>query len=231
MSLEHPPSPLQFFPISYFENQIQFSYKFCHRIILEPLHFKFNSPPDSSFDTPDTLSLASSFLKFFNDKIECNRAKFSPYDSPDPFLLQTTSPNSSNFFSTTCWNPQFHSSFVTASINKHGPTIINEWMNEWTHWTDTSLRYRHWRMCFERLLQAFARWQPGILFDIVAQTQNHQSRDASVRQKSKGSKVWKIFIKFRYRINCTIPLAGRSGASPDLLSDLVPAGVPALPDG
>ena len=38
-----------------------------------------------------------------------------------------------------------------------------------TSWTDTSLRYRHWRMCFERLLQAFARWQPGILFDIAAQ--------------------------------------------------------------
>ena len=37
------------------------------------------------------------------------------------------------------------------------------------NWTDTSLRYRHWRMCFERLLQAFARWQPGILFDIAAQ--------------------------------------------------------------
>ena len=36
-------------------------------------------------------------------------------------------------------------------------------------WTDTSLRYRHWRMCFERLLQAFARWQPDILFDIAAQ--------------------------------------------------------------
>ena len=43
---------------------------------------------------------------------------------------------------------------------------MNEWMNEWT---DTSLRYHHWRMCFERLLQAFARWQPGILFDIAAQ--------------------------------------------------------------
>ena len=42
----------------------------------------------------------------------------------------------------------------------------NEWMTEWT---DTSLRYRHWRMCFERLLQAFARWQPGNLFDIAAQ--------------------------------------------------------------
>ena len=39
----------------------------------------------------------------------------------------------------------------------------------WFDWTDTSLRYRHWRMCFERLLQAFARWQPGILFDIAAQ--------------------------------------------------------------
>ena len=43
---------------------------------------------------------------------------------------------------------------------------ILSWMNEWT---DTSLRYRHWRMCFERLLQAFARWQPGNLFDIAAQ--------------------------------------------------------------
>ena len=39
-------------------------------------------------------------------------------------------------------------------------------MNEWT---DTSLQYRHWRMCFERLLQAFARWLPGNLFDITAQ--------------------------------------------------------------
>ena len=39
-------------------------------------------------------------------------------------------------------------------------------MNEWT---DTSLQYRHWRMCFEWLLQAFARWQPGNLFDIAAQ--------------------------------------------------------------
>ena len=28
---------------------------------------------------------------------------------------------------------------------------------------------RHWRMCFERLLQAFARWQPGNLFNIAAQ--------------------------------------------------------------
>ena len=37
------------------------------------------------------------------------------------------------------------------------------------NWTDTSLRYRHWKMWFERLLQAFARWQPGILFDIAAQ--------------------------------------------------------------
>ena len=36
-------------------------------------------------------------------------------------------------------------------------------------WTDTSLRYRHWRMCFEWLLQSFARWQPSILFDIAAQ--------------------------------------------------------------
>ena len=48
---------------------------------------------------------------------------------------------------------------------KYGPTKF-EWMNEWT---DTSLRYRHWRMCFERLLQAFARWQPSNLFDIAAQ--------------------------------------------------------------
>ena len=39
-------------------------------------------------------------------------------------------------------------------------------MNEWT---DTSLQNRHWRMCFERLFQAFARWQPGNLFDIAAQ--------------------------------------------------------------
>ena len=45
-------------------------------------------------------------------------------------------------------------------------TYCNDSMNEWT---DTSLRYRHWRMCFERLLQAFARWQPGNSFDIAAQ--------------------------------------------------------------
>ena len=42
------------------------------------------------------------------------------------------------------------------------PTII---MNEWMNWYFIAVEYRHWRMCFERLLQAFARWQPGILFD------------------------------------------------------------------
>ena len=44
------------------------------------------------------------------------------------------------------------------------------WMNEWTD-SDTSVSggtiYRHWRMCFERLLQAFARWQPGILLIVI----------------------------------------------------------------
>ena len=45
--------------------------------------------------------------------------------------------------------------------------IATKFLNNW--WTDTSLRYRHWRMRFERLLQAFARWQPGNLFDIAAQ--------------------------------------------------------------
>ena len=42
-------------------------------------------------------------------------------------------------------------------------------MNEWMNWYFIAVEYRHWRMCFERLLQAFARWQPGILFDIAAQ--------------------------------------------------------------
>ena len=43
--------PLQFCQISNFKSQIQFSYKFCHWIILQPLHtlenFKFNSPLQS----------------------------------------------------------------------------------------------------------------------------------------------------------------------------------------
>ena len=40
------------------------------------------------------------------------------------------------------------------------------WMNE----TDTSLRYRHWRMCFERTsFRHSLDDKPGILFDIAAQ--------------------------------------------------------------
>ena len=31
------------------------------------------------------------------------------------------------------------------------------------HWIELN-RYRHWRMCFERIFPAFARWQPGILY-------------------------------------------------------------------
>ena len=61
-------------------------------------------------------------------------------------------------------------SMIKSSVHINIPTIfqtvLHEWMNEWT---DTSLRYRHWRMCFEQLLQAFARWQPGNLSDIAAQ--------------------------------------------------------------
>ena len=49
---------------------------------------------------------------------------------------------------------------------QHPPWCRLQTDNEWA---DTSLRYRHWRMCFERLLQAFARWQHGNLFDIAAQ--------------------------------------------------------------
>ena len=49
------------------------------------------------------------------------------------------------------------------------PPARHRYQQTLVEWTDTSLRYSHWRMCFERLLQAFARWQPGILFDTAAQ--------------------------------------------------------------
>ena len=60
------------------------------------------NPSNSSPDTPDTQSLANSFLQFFNDKIERIRSKFSPSDSPDPFLFPIIPPpNLSNFNPTT----------------------------------------------------------------------------------------------------------------------------------
>ena len=60
------------------------------------------NPSNSSPDTPDTQPLANSFLQFFSDKIERIRSKFSPSDSPDPFLFPIIPPpNLSNFNPTT----------------------------------------------------------------------------------------------------------------------------------
>ena len=99
------------------------------------------NPSNSSPDTPDTQSLANSFLQFFSDKIERIRSKFSPSDSPDPFLFPIIPPpNLSNF------NPSTFSeirNLIFSSQNKQceldsiptfllklcfdelGPTIIN----------------------------------------------------------------------------------------------------------
>ena len=41
-------------------------------------------------------------------------------------------------------------------------------MNEWMNWYFIAIPPLK-DMCFERLLQAFARWQPGNLFDIAAE--------------------------------------------------------------
>ena len=102
-------SPMQFCLISNFENQIQFSHKSCHWIILQPSHtletldsILHRNPFNSSPDTPDTQSLANSFLQFFSDKIERIHSKFSPSDSLDPSLFPIiSSPNLSNFNPTT----------------------------------------------------------------------------------------------------------------------------------
>ena len=56
-----------------------------------------HNPSNSSPDTPDTQSLANSFLQFFSDKIERICSKFSSSDSPDPYLFPITPPNLSNF--------------------------------------------------------------------------------------------------------------------------------------
>ena len=55
---------------------------------------------------------------------------------------------------------------LRGSYSGYKSSAMEYWLVDWT---DTSLRYRHWRMCFERLLRAFARWQPDILFDIAGQ--------------------------------------------------------------
>ena len=49
-------------------------------------------PSGSSPDTPDTGSLAGSFLQFFSDRIERIRSGFSPSDSPGPFLFPIVPP-------------------------------------------------------------------------------------------------------------------------------------------
>ena len=89
-------SPMHFCQISNFENQIQFSYKSFHCIILQPSH------PLENFKYPNTQSLANLFFQFFSDKIERNRSKFSPSDSPDPFLFPIISPPNSSNFDPTC---------------------------------------------------------------------------------------------------------------------------------
>ena len=69
---------------------------------LQNLSSHIQNPSNSSPDTPDTQSLANSFLQFFSDKIERIRSKFSPSDSPDPFLFPIIPPpNLSNFDPTT----------------------------------------------------------------------------------------------------------------------------------
>ena len=83
---------------------------------------------------------------------------------------------------------------------------------EWIDWTDTSLRYRHWRMCFERLLQAFARWQPDILFDIAAQPiLEYRWIDSYSQLRPMGlqwimSVFWHFWVKYtkKFVISCRI---------------------------
>ena len=56
------------------------------------------------------------------------------------------------------------------------------WMNEWTD-SDTSSGgtiYRHWRMYFERLLQAFARWQPSILLIVIHNRYSFAANDTLI---------------------------------------------------
>ena len=54
-------------------------------------------------------------------------------------------------------------------MSRHVTSCYVMYLNEWMNWYFIAVKYLHWRMCFERLLQAFARWQPGIFFDIAAQ--------------------------------------------------------------
>ena len=99
------------------------------------------NPSNSSPDTPDTESLANSFLQFFSDKIERIRSKFSPSDSPDPFLFPIVPPpNLSNFDPTTfseirnlifssqnkpCELDSIPTFLLKLCFDELGPTIIN----------------------------------------------------------------------------------------------------------
>ena len=99
------------------------------------------NPSNSSPDTPDTQSLANSFLQFFSDKIERIRSKFSPSDSPDPFLFSIIPPpNLSNFDTTTfseicnlifssqnkqCELDSIPTFLLKLCFDELGPTIIN----------------------------------------------------------------------------------------------------------
>ena len=90
------------------------------------------NPSNSSPDTPDTQSLANSFLQFFSDKIERIRSKFSPSDSPDPFLFPIIPPpNLSNFNPTTfsqnkqCELDSIPTFLLKLCFDELGPTIIN----------------------------------------------------------------------------------------------------------
>ena len=101
------------------------------------------------------------------------------------------------------------------SINLSKKSIVKSARQVLIDWTDTSFRYRHWRMCFERLRQAFARWQPGILFDIAAQPIFEYRWIDSYSQPS-------LRTQFKVTTVYSIPTQSRSWCSTGLAPNVLP---------
>ena len=105
---EFDSSEIRSFVLHYFTNHWHFLYlSLNHPSTVQPSrtlgNFKFNTPPQPFqfilwhiWHTRLT-HLANSFLKFFNDKIERIRSKFSSSDSSDPHLFPISPSYLSNF--------------------------------------------------------------------------------------------------------------------------------------
>ena len=119
-------------------------------------------------------------------------------------------------------DPRWHPTQLTSSlphIAGYNRICRHEDFVSWIelNWYFIAVEYRHWRMCFELLLQEFARWQPGILFDIAAQPILEYTVELSVFIHNHPCKVQTQFkVATVYSIHTQSLFWCSTGLAPDV---------------